>query len=113
MGKVCEMLAPSGSSLSQFVDAYHLWDALLLLAVLGVYHFLTIAMLHGFRFLGEVNETYYSYKIRCVENRRRYQQVTAEPVRALGRRPGRTYFHEKDKRSRYGTGSGSRLYILP
>jgi hypothetical protein len=82
------MLPSSGSALSQLVDSYHLWDCLILFVVLGVYHFLTITILHGFRFLGEVNEAYYNYRARCAENRRRYKQVVAESGHILSRGAG-------------------------
>jgi hypothetical protein len=82
------MSAPSSSFLSQFVDNPHLWDFVILFLVLGVYHFLTITILHGFRFMGEINEAYYAYKARCVENRRRYEQVAREPDRAFSHHAG-------------------------
>ena len=66
------------SFLFHFMDEYHLWSWVLLLSLFGVYHFVTVAVWHWFRLLGEVNEAYYCYKTRCVENRRRYEQLTAE-----------------------------------
>jgi hypothetical protein len=82
------MLAPPGSSISQFVDAYHLWDLIVLLCLLGLHHALDLGSHLWFRSLGNMNEAYYGYKTRCVENRRRYEQVAAEPVRALSRGAG-------------------------
>lgn len=63
---------------SEFIDRYDLWSWVILFCLLGVYHFLTVAIWHWFRLLGEINEAYFSYKTRCVENRRRHQQVAGE-----------------------------------
>ncbi len=82
------MLAPAGSSLSQFVDAYHLWYPLLTLSLLGIYEVLHIGFYLLFRLLGDFDEARYGYKTRCVENRRRHEQVAAEPPRALSRGAG-------------------------
>jgi hypothetical protein len=82
------MPAAPGSSLSQFVDSYHLWSLVLTVFLLGVYHLLDLGAHLWFRSLGNINEAYYSYKARCVENRRRYEQVAAESVRALSHRVG-------------------------
>lgn len=84
------MLAQPGSSLSQFVDSYHLWDAVLLFAVLGIYDFLTIVIRHGGRFLEEVDDVVYHYKTHRVENRRRYQQIAAKQESAIAHGAGRT-----------------------
>jgi hypothetical protein len=79
-------ILPPGSSVYQFLETYHLWPAVLVLCALGVYHGLTIVIWHWFRLLGEAHEAYYSFKIRCTEDRRRYQrlagekEVTGQPV---------------------------------
>jgi hypothetical protein len=82
------MSAPITSSLSEFVDAYHLWSVVIAFVLLGVYHALDLGLLLCFRFLGDVNEAYYHYKTRCVENQRRHEQFANEPVRALAQRAG-------------------------
>ena len=81
-------MPPDSSSLSHFIETYHLLYWLILFSLLGVYHFVTVAIWHWFRLLGEVNEAYYSYKTRCAENKRRYEQVARESVRALSHRAG-------------------------
>jgi hypothetical protein len=86
--EIFAMLVPSDSSLSQFVETYHLLYWLILFALLGVYHFVTVAVWHWFRLLSEVNEDYYAYKIKCAENRRRYEHVAGNSVHALSRRTG-------------------------
>ena len=78
------MLPPASSSLSQFVDTYHLWSGLILLSLFGVYHILAVGVWHWFRFIGDANEAYYAYKTRRIENQRRYEQVAA----ALSNRAG-------------------------
>jgi len=82
------MLAPPSSSLSQFVDAYHLWSLVIPLFLLGAYHLMDLAAHLWFRSLGNINEAYYAYKARCLENRRRYEQVADHPVRPLSRGAG-------------------------
>jgi hypothetical protein len=69
------MSTPSGSLLSEFVDTYHLWSLVIVFIVLGVHHAVDLGAHLWFRSLGNVNEAYYSYKARCLENKRRYEQV--------------------------------------
>jgi hypothetical protein len=83
------MSAPTVSALSEFVDTYHLWVLVIPLCLLGAYHALDLVVYLCFKFLAGANEYYYSYKTRCVENRRRYEQVAGESVvRALSHRAG-------------------------
>ena len=82
------MPAAAGSSLSEFTDTYHLWSVIILLSVMGVYHLAGLLIHWGFRLCGDAHEEYFNFKARIVENRRRYQRVTAEPVRALAHRAG-------------------------
>jgi hypothetical protein len=82
------MLPSPGSSLSQLVDTYHLWSLLVPLCLLGAYEVLHLASYLLFRLLGDLNEARYTYQGRCVENRRRYEQVAGESVRALSHRVG-------------------------
>jgi hypothetical protein len=82
------MLVPPGSSLSQFVDAYHLWSFVLPVFFLGAYHLLDLAVHLCFKSLGNFHEAYYGYKTRCVEDRRRYAQVANESARTLSRSAG-------------------------
>ena len=79
---------PPGSSLSQFVDTYHLWSLLIPLCLLGTYEVLHLASYLWFRLLGDFNEAQYGYQSRCVENRRRHEQVAGESGRALSHRAG-------------------------
>jgi hypothetical protein len=81
------MSAPT-SILSEFIDTYHLWSVLIVFILLGVHHALDLGAHVWFRSLGNFNESYYSYKARCVENRRRYEQVAGESPRALSHRAG-------------------------
>jgi hypothetical protein len=75
------MFATTSSSLSQFVDSYHLWSVVLLLSLMGVYHLAGLLIHWGFRLCGDAHEEYYNFKARIVENRRRYGQ-------AIGHRAG-------------------------
>jgi hypothetical protein len=75
------MSAPSASVLSEFVDSYHLWSLVIVFIVLGVHHAVDLGTHLCFRSLGNINEEYYGYKARCLENKRRYAQVSREPVR--------------------------------
>jgi hypothetical protein len=79
------MPAPPSSSLSQFVDSYHLWSLVIPVFLLGVYHLLHLSAYLGSRLLGDFNEAYYNLKARCLENRRRYEQISTEAPRALSR----------------------------
>jgi len=79
------MLAPSVSSLSQFVDTYHLWSLVIPLCLLGTYEVLHLASYLLFRLLGDFDEERYNYRTRCVENRRRHEQVAGESVSSLSR----------------------------
>jgi hypothetical protein len=74
------MSATTASALSEFVDTYHLWFFILLLCLLGVYHFLDLVVYLCFKFLGGINESYYNYKTHCVENRRRHEKLAGESV---------------------------------
>ena len=76
------MPSPPDSALSQFVDAYHLWSLVLPVFLLGAYHLLDLGAHLWFRSLGNINEAYYSYKTRCAENRRRYEQAVGERDKA-------------------------------
>ena len=55
---------------------------------MGAYHLMDLAAHLWFRSLGNINEAYYAYRTRCLESRRRYELVAAEPVRALSRSAG-------------------------
>jgi hypothetical protein len=78
------------SYLFQFVATYHLSSLAVLFCLLGLSHALDFAVHLWFRFLANLNESYYSYKARCVENRHRYEQVAGESARALSHRAGGT-----------------------
>ena len=71
------MPAPPSSSISQFVDAYHLWSLVLPVFLLGAYHLLDLAAFLWFKSLGNIHEAYYVYKTRCLETKRRYEQIAA------------------------------------
>jgi hypothetical protein len=72
--------------LFRFIDAYHLWWVILLLSTLGVYELASIGILLWYRLLGDHNEAYYSYKIRCSENRNRYDKACGQEIRSIQHR---------------------------
>jgi hypothetical protein len=82
------MLSAHSSSLSEFTDSYHLWSVVILLCLMGIYHLAGLLIHLGFRLCGDAHEEYYNFKARTVENRRRYEQVAGESVRALSHRAG-------------------------
>jgi hypothetical protein len=53
---------------------YDLLWVVLLLAFAGLCHFFDFVVWTGFKLLGGFNEAYYGYKIRCLENKRRYEK---------------------------------------
>ena len=67
------MLLPSDSVLSEFTDKYHLWPWALLFLFFGLLGALNMAVRYCFRFLEEIQESFYDFKARCDENRLRYQ----------------------------------------
>jgi hypothetical protein len=82
------MPGPPASSVSQFIETYHLWSVVVLLCALGLYELLSITVWLWYRLLSEAHEAHFGYKTRCVENRRRYEQVAGEPSRILSHRAG-------------------------
>jgi hypothetical protein len=76
------------SILSEFTDSYHLWSLIIPLVVLGILHLLDFTICLGFRFLAHANESYYDYKTRCVENRRRHEKLSGKSVSCLSQHPG-------------------------
>ena len=82
------MPVPPGSSISQFVDAYHLWSPVLLLCLLGAYEFLHLTSYLLFRLLGDFAEDKYNCKTRVIETKRRYAQIANESARTLSRSAG-------------------------
>jgi hypothetical protein len=77
-------MSANASLLSEFVDTYHLWSLLVPLCLLGTYEVLHLASYLWFRLRGDFNEAQYGYKVRCVENKRRYEQVAGLSHRAGG-----------------------------
>jgi hypothetical protein len=73
-------MPPTGSSLSEFIDTYHLWSVVLLFSLMDVYHFAGLLIHWGFRLCGDAHEEYYNFKARIVENRRRYKRATNQEV---------------------------------
>jgi hypothetical protein len=67
-------MSATPSPLSQLIDAYHLWSLVIPLCVLGAYHAMGIIIQEGFHLCREVHEAYYTFKTRCRENKRRYEQ---------------------------------------
>lgn len=78
----------SSGPLFHFIDTFHLWSIVIVFIVLGVHHAIDLGVHLWFQSLGNVNEAYYAYKARCLENKRRYEQITGEPRRALSHRVG-------------------------
>jgi len=68
------MPVPSDSFLSEFTDKYHLWPWALLFLFFGVLGALSMAVRYCFHFLEEVPQSFYEFRARCAENRRRYEQ---------------------------------------
>ncbi len=63
------------SFLVGFVDKYHLWSSLALLVLLGGYHLLYQMVHLCYELLGELSDRYYAHKIKCLENKRRYDRA--------------------------------------
>jgi hypothetical protein len=68
------MLLPSDSFLSEFTDKYHLWPWALLFLFFGFLGALNMAVRYCFRFLEDIQESFYDFRARCAENKRRFEE---------------------------------------
>ena len=63
--------------LPELAAQYHLIPFILLFMFVGVVSTLSMATQTCFRFLGEVVDAYYDFRVRCAEGKRRYQRGVA------------------------------------
>jgi hypothetical protein len=63
------------SSVVELTEQYHLFPFIFLFMFVGVVSTLAMAAQTCFRFLGEVVECYYDFRLRCAESKRHYQRV--------------------------------------
>lgn len=67
------MLPPEAFTLD---SSFALWLVIILLCLMGLHDFATLAIHWSFQLCRDVHEEYYDFLARCEENRRRYRQST-------------------------------------
>jgi hypothetical protein len=63
-------------SIYELAETYHLLPFVVLFIFVGVLSTLAMAVKACFRFLGEMIESFYDFKVQCNASKRRYEETT-------------------------------------